>query len=158
MNPTEKQALDPAYLTLLLRINWVVCTLASAVLSVPYFVVTDQPYWLVLAIFAGFWAVLVWLTRRYTRAWFARHRHWLTELGLYIERGVFWRTTVLVPRNRLQHIDITHGPLERRAGLAKLVLHTAGTRNASVTVPGLREDDAVSLRAELLETVDDDAV
>ncbi len=38
----------------------------------------------------------------------------------------------------------------RRYGLGKLVIHTAGTRNAVVEIPGLEYDDAARIRDQLM--------
>ena len=42
--------------------------------------------------------------------------------------GVLWRQAVVVPRSRVQHIDVSQGPIERSYGLATLSIHTAGTQ------------------------------
>ena len=81
---------------------------------------------------------------------FARLRYRLGTEGLEIQRGVIWRSTLFVPRSRVQHTDISQGPLERRFGLASLIVHTAGSENASVQLPGLPNDEALSLRDQLL--------
>jgi len=88
----------------------------------------------------------------YSVYWFKAYQYQLTEAGLDIHKGVFWKQQNMVPRNRVQHIDITTGPLERRFDLSKLVVHTAGTRNATITLPGLLHVDAVELRQELINT------
>jgi uncharacterized protein len=59
---------------------------------------------------------------------------------------------------RLQHVDLRRGPVERQFGLATLVLHTAGTHAASITIPGLDADEAVRLRDRLAEIGGNDAV
>jgi membrane protein YdbS with pleckstrin-like domain len=51
-----------------------------------------------------------------------------------------------VPFGRVQHIDVTQGPLERRFGLGTLVLHTAGTRSGAVGLPGLLFEEAGQIR------------
>ena len=55
----------------------------------------------------------------------------------------------MVPFGRVQHIDVHQGPIERAYGLATLVLHTAGTHNASVALPGLGHDDALAMREDI---------
>lgn len=65
---------------------------------------------------------------------------------LRVVRGLLFRSDTVVPFGRVQHIDVQQGPLERAYGLATLVLHTAGTHNASVALPGLGHDDAVAMR------------
>lgn len=65
---------------------------------------------------------------------------------LRVVRGLLWRKDTVVPFGRVQHIDVERGPVERYYGLATLVLHTAGTHNASVALPGLAESDALGMR------------
>lgn len=49
-----------------------------------------------------------------------------TEDEIIIERGVWWRHKNIVPYNRVTNIDIIQGPLSRRFGLGKVLVHTAG--------------------------------
>ncbi|MGN3974761.1 PH domain-containing protein [Tsuneonella sp. SYSU-LHT278] len=65
---------------------------------------------------------------------------------LRVVRGLWFRSDTVVPFGRVQHIDVTQGPLERGFGLSTLVVHTAGTHNASVALPGLAADDAAAMR------------
>ena len=80
-----------------------------------------------------------------------RFTRWqLDDDGLRVRRGRFWRSETLVPRARVQHLDIERGPIERRFGLATLVVHTAGTRLNAVRQPGFDEDSATRLRDALV--------
>lgn len=65
---------------------------------------------------------------------------------LRVVRGLWFRSDTVVPFGRVQHIDIDQGALERAYGLATLTVHTAGTHNASVSLPGLAEPDAAAMR------------
>jgi len=82
----------------------------------------------------------------------ARYRVWRFQLqadALYLERGVLTRVETAVPYVRVQHIDTHRGPVERLAGLASVVVYTAGSRGADVTVPGLAPDRARRIRDRL---------
>jgi membrane protein YdbS with pleckstrin-like domain len=68
---------------------------------------------------------------------------------LRVVRGLLFRSDTVVPFGRVQHIDVHQGPLERAYGLATLVLHTAGTHNASVALPGLAHADAMAMREDI---------
>ena len=73
-----------------------------------------------------------------------RYRAWGYDEGedeLAIRRGLLVRVRTIVPFGRVQHIDVAQGPIERRFGLATLILHTAGTRGAAVPLPGLLRHD-----------------
>ncbi|WP_232685635.1 PH domain-containing protein [Halobacterium zhouii] len=72
-----------------------------------------------------------------------RYRAWRFEVRedtLYIERGVLVKVRTVVPYVRVQHVDARRGPLQRLLGLGSVVVYTAGSRGADVSIPGL--DDA----------------
>lgn len=84
----------------------------------------------------------------------ARARHYRVQHladGLLVQRGVIWQSETFVPRSRIQHTDVNQGPLDRRWGMAKLSLHTAGTRLENISIGGLRRNDALALRDTLLD-------
>jgi len=94
----------------------------------------------------------IWLAlRRYRNA-----RWLLDDTGFGYRRGRLWQVETRVPRTRVQHVDLRHGPIERHFRLATLVVHTAGTRDSAVSVHGLDADDAARLRDRLAQQVDDD--
>ena len=72
---------------------------------------------------------------------------------LRVVRGLLFQSDTVVPFGRVQHIDIARGPLERYFGLSTLVLHTAGTHNASILLPGLGEEQAVAMRETIREKI-----
>ena len=80
-----------------------------------------------------------------------RHlRFGVDETGIAIESGVLWRSRVALPRVRIQHTDVSQGPLERRYGIGTLKMYTAGSRHTKIELPGLRHEDAIALRDALL--------
>ena len=95
---------------------------------------------------AGAAACYLWPAVRY------RHiRYRLDAHGVTIRRGVVWRTVTSVPTSRVQHTDVSRGPVDRYFDLATLVIHTAGTRDASVALSGLGHRAALALRDRLIE-------
>nr|WP_224754831.1 PH domain-containing protein [Streptomyces chumphonensis] len=120
-----------------------VLTLATALpLALPL-----GPVW---ALPALLWpAVAAW-------GWYALGRNWRSWRyaeradDLLISRGVLWRETTVVPYGRMQLVEVTSGPLERRYGLARLQLHTAAA-TTDAAVPGLVPAEAERLRDRLTE-------
>lgn len=85
-----------------------------------------------------------------------RHQRWtLDGAGLWLRQGRLWWRETRVPTSRVQHVDIKHGPLERRFGLATLVVHTAAVQLSGITVRGLDDADAQHLRDTLAKQLDD---
>ncbi len=116
-------------------------------LLVPIGLLLPEPWRLPLAL-----AVLALLPA--LGAWAGLRRHawtrWRLDAdGYALRRGRLWRQDTFVPRSRVQHLDIRRGPIERRFGLATLVVHTAGTRHNAVATAGLDADDAERLRDHL---------
>jgi membrane protein YdbS with pleckstrin-like domain len=99
--------------------------------------------------------VAIWLLSGALGTWLA-YRRWrssawkLDESGLRFRRGWLWQAEILVPRSRVQHLDIERGPIERHYGLATLIVHTAGTRHHALRIAGLDDADAVALRDALV--------
>lgn len=88
-----------------------------------------------------------------------RHASYVIDAdGIEIRRGVVWRRVISVPRSRVQHIDVSQGPLERAYGLGSMSIYTAGTEYAHVGLSGLDHRVALSLRDRLLPKESADAV
>lgn len=77
---------------------------------------------------------------------------------LRVVRGIWVRRDTVVPFGRVQHIDVDQGPIERFYGIATLTLHTAGTHNASVHLPGLGEDRARQMREDIRQHIKRESV
>jgi len=91
-------------------------------------------------------------------AYYRSLRFAIDEHGIRIERGILWRTLTALPRIRVQHSDVSQGPLQRRFGVATLKLYTAGTRYTKIELPGLEHAEAMALREALLARGGDSGV
>jgi membrane protein YdbS with pleckstrin-like domain len=156
--------LDPRYIDLQTQVGWIVAGVGAAALAIGLAVVVLA--WglggvaltaaLVAAI--GIVAGLVWLAVRWPAVEYERARYVLDDRGIEIRRGVVWRRVINVPRSRVQHTDVSQGPLERSHGLGTLVIYTAGTDHAQVDLPGLAHETALTIRDHLLPREFADAV
>lgn len=72
-------------------------------------------------------------------------------------RGWLFHTDTIVPFVRVQHIDVTRGPFDKLFGTATLVVHTAGTHNSVVTLPGLLPERAAEIRDAIRSEIRADA-
>jgi membrane protein YdbS with pleckstrin-like domain len=77
---------------------------------------------------------------------------------LVLRWGIISHHERAIPISRLQHVDLTRGPIERLFGLTTLVVHTAGTSAASFDLPGLADAEARALRDRILAARGDDVV
>jgi membrane protein YdbS with pleckstrin-like domain len=100
----------------------------------------------------GLWSVLVVAPARWRRWGYA-----FTDRELHVAHGWLTRVHTIVPVARVQHIDVSQGPIERAAGVATLILHTAGTANSLVVLPGLTPPRAEEIRDAVRARIGDTA-
>jgi hypothetical protein len=144
------------------------CWIASAALALAGLIgalillAALRPVWwvgaLALAAACALLAALAWFPLRWPEL---RHRHTsyrIDERGIEIREGVLWRRAVGVPRTRVQHTDVSQGPIERGFGLGTLLIYTAGTEHARVSLSGLDHATALSIRDYLIAGGHGDAV
>jgi membrane protein YdbS with pleckstrin-like domain len=150
------QPVDPAYakvLAISLALAWLPVAIGATVVDLLIMPQVQGP--------VGLLAVLTWLLagimivmlpmRRY-----ARIGYHLGSDDLRVARGFFFRTDTIVPFVRVQHIDVGQGPIERRYGLSHLVVHTSGTHNSTVTLPGLPSATAAAMRETIRQHIQSD--
>ena len=104
------------------------------------------PWLAVTAVLVGL-LVLAWswvVVGRSVRSWGYAER----ADDLLVTRGILRRQLVVVPYGRMQFVDVTAGPLDRRFGLATVQLHTAAAAT-DATIPGLVPAEAARLRDRL---------
>lgn len=160
---TERR-LDPRHVTVERITGWIFTSVLSGMGLVGVLVaaVVAEPESHGRALATGAWVLatcgLGALSHFWPRASWRRAAWRLDARGLEIRRGVVWREVVHVPRSRVQHTDVSQGPLERRFGLATLVVHTAGTQHASIPLPGLEHRTAMRIRDHLVAAGRGDAV
>lgn len=146
--PAGMHPVLPAYrwvLRVQLLLTWLPLTIAA--LAVDNFVLVEAPLRGVLSVVVGFvaLAVVTLVPRRIHR----RLGYRLSAHTLRIVRGWLFHTDTLVPLVRVQHLDVARGPLDKLFGTASLVVHTAGTHNSIVTLPGLAPDTADAMRSAI---------
>ena len=141
----DENTLDPLHPNMIkvLRVRAILMIVPLAVAAIGAEIAAPLPTGAIIApvvlLLLGFVALMP--RRRYRRMGYR-----LTRDRLRVVRGWWNRRDTVVPFGRVQHIDVNAEAIERLFGLATLVVHTAGTHNASVALPGLRHDDALAMR------------
>ena len=75
------------------------------------------------------------------------------ERDIIYKSGVFWRTVTAIPFNRIQHVEKSSTPLDRRFQLATLQIFTAGGTGGDLNIHGLSAKTAEKLRFFILEKI-----
>jgi membrane protein YdbS with pleckstrin-like domain len=159
-----ERRLDPRHILHRRKVGWIAAAFLTGASFVGAFV-----FWVStgfslpgLAAAAVLWLLVSGLLAWHAQAWPEidyRHSSYKVDArGIEIRRGVFWRRVINIPRSRVQHTDVSQGPLERTHELGTLVVYTAGTDHARVDLPGLTHTRALRIREHLLPSGGGDAV
>ena len=118
MIPDGFERLDPR----IIDVRQTVGLITAAVLSVAGLLalgsagLTMRPSWTTVALGAGGWLTASVLLAMWLWRWpaisYRRASYRIDEAGIEIRRGVVWRSIVNVPRSRVQHTDVSQGPIE----------------------------------------------
>ena len=136
--------LDPAFLRVALLGH---ALFAGVVVAVGVVVTILVGHWVPLVV-AGGLLVLTALSAAHSIL-DVRHIAWqVREHDVSYRSGVLVRTVETLPFIRIQHARISRGPVERRFGLAKLHINSAGP---DLSIAGLSADDAERLRNIVIE-------
>ena len=73
-------------------------------------------------------------------------RQALRENDISYKSGLLFFTMTSIPLNRLQHCEVSQGPLGRLFDLASVKIYTAGGSTSDLSIGGLKKEAAHRLR------------
>lgn len=82
-----------------------------------------------------------------------RRGYVVRDKDIVFKSGVLWRSVTAIPFNRIQHVETSHTPLDRRFDVAALQLFTAGGTGGDLNICGLATNVAERLRVYVLDKV-----
>ena len=82
-----------------------------------------------------------------------RRGYVVRDKDIVFKSGIVWRSITAIPFNRVQHVETSNTPLDRKFGLANLQIFTAGGSGGDLRISGLGADTAEKLRAYILDKV-----
>lgn len=132
------------HMTIVLLIVAVAFAIPTFVLGLPGVVITAL--WSALAIVSAL--LMVWPGIAVPRRGYV-----VRDKDIVFRSGVVWRSVTAIPFNRIQHVETSSDPLDRKFGLATLQLFTAGGSSGDLKINGLDKDTAEQLRAFILKKV-----
>ena len=151
MEDLDWQPMHPSYARRMQIERLIITLIALAGSAVPYLVVGAEfaptvPLWVLVIVFAipFLGCPLISVPRR---------GYVVRDNDIVFKSGVFWRSVTAVPFNRVQHVETSNTPLDRKFGLANLQIFTAGGSGGDLTVSGLGADVAEQLRVFVLNKV-----
>lgn len=97
------------------------------------------------------WFLLLSLFIGFELRAFPRRGYLVRERDISYRSGLIFRDVVTVPYNRIQHSEVSSGPLERKMTLSTLKIYTAGGSSSDLSIHGLEPDEAMRIKEWLTE-------
>lgn len=144
----EWQSLDPRYA----RRLQLQSLITTAVMTVAVLTAQFVPLPLDRRLFAVAWLAVVVISIAgilWPLVSVPRKGYAIRDKDIVYRSGVLWRTVTAVPFNRVQHVETSSTPLDRRFSQARLQLFTAGA--SDLKIGGMPADVAERLRLFVLE-------
>lgn len=88
---------------------------------------------------------------------FKRRSYALREKDITYRKGWLFYSTTTIPFNRIQHSEVSQGPVEQNYHLSTLKIYTAGGSSSDLSIPGLEDDEAQRLRDFISKKVSEHA-
>jgi membrane protein YdbS with pleckstrin-like domain len=150
-------ALSPAYA----KSNRYIGFLSTLLLLVILFIIQQQSFFPLPDEVANVFTFIIWgvafigfIRTVYTIIADKRKFYTLREQDLSYQSGVVFRKTVSQPMLRIQHVELKRGPIDRKIGLAKLQVFSAGGAMHTFEIPGLPVETAETIRQFILDHKD----
>ena len=156
--PPPREHLDPRARTLwrLSALFQTVPMMLFTLAAVALLVWIDRvPLWVAVAVAVALFSLAAFIVWTVPGLVWGRWRYEIGETEVDLQHGWLTVTRTLIPMTRVQHVDTRRGPLQRRFGLASVVLFTAA---GASEIPALADAvaDAARDRIAALANVQED--
>lgn len=149
------QPLEPGYFKVLILskvIYFIILTLTLSIFLIadPF----DLPEFVGEAIVGVFLIHGIWSFTATVKGF--KHKFYaLRSKDIVYKSGWLWKSITTAPFNRVQHVRIDQGLIERQFNLSKLKIFTAGGSSSDLTIPGLNPITANELKEFIVKkTID----
>ena len=96
------------------------------------------------------YAIVFLITLFFTRLSFNKKAFAFREHDVIFRHGVIATTTMIIPYNRVQHVAVHEGLIERWFGLANVEVFTAGGTASDLEIPGIDKAQAEDIKQLLM--------
>jgi membrane protein YdbS with pleckstrin-like domain len=145
----EWQALASGFVRRMLVERLIILLVIGTVSLVPGFIFSAAfdpplPLWVLVVLFAI--PFLAWPFIAVPRRGYV-----VRDRDIVFRQGVLLRSVTAIPFNRIQHVETSSTPLDRKFDLAALQLYTAGGTGGDLKIQGIQTGVAEQLRGFILE-------
>ena len=151
--PEDFNRLDKRYLKIIsIRIAIFAILLTGGLIS--FLLLSDEIIpGLILAAIISVIIVLILFSFIISLLGFPKKGYLLRERDISYKTGLIYYKQISVPFNRVQHVEVSQGVLEKIFKLSSIKIYSAGGSTSDLSIPGLAISDAQKLKAFISEKI-----
>lgn len=140
-SPLEKNLLkaDMIWSIFFFTIGLIITFVLRWVFELEWMVEYDVYIWLALSVLMVFSLILTYFG-------FHKKSYAIRQKDIVYNNGLFWQSSIVVPFNRVQHCEVSQGPIDRFYNLSELKIFTAGGASSDLSISGLSPESAARIK------------
>mgnify|MGYP000394656666 CR=1 FL=1 len=140
-SPLEKNLLkaDIIWSVLFFSIGIIVSLVLRFVFDVEWMVNYGVYIWLLLIVLTTISILFIYFE-------FKKKSYAIRQKDIVYNSGLFWQSSIVIPFNRVQHCEVSQGPIDRFYNLAELKIFTAGGASSDLSISGLSPETAARIK------------
>jgi len=140
-SPLEKNLLkaDIIWSVLFFGIGLIVSLVLRFVFDIEWMVDYGVYIWLLLTVLTLISVLFVYFE-------FHKKSYAIRQKDIVYNSGLFWQSSIAIPFNRVQHCEVSQGPIDRFYNLAELKVFTAGGASSDLSISGLSPETAARIK------------
>lgn len=152
----EYKAVSKRYLTILFINAFLFFgAFIAAAIAIKIFAVNDSSFHDVFWYIISGIVLLLILQVVILKLGFKKRKYALREKDIIYSQGLFNNKTTSLPFNRIQHIEVSRGLLERKLNISTLKMYSAGESGGDISIKGLPKDVADAQYAFLTNIINE---
>jgi membrane protein YdbS with pleckstrin-like domain len=150
INEVNYTRLEKEYRNVLFFNRLIFVLVFTVILVATYFIFTTHIPIFLLWIGGGILIVFTLTVLILTPAVFKVKSYALRQRDIMYRSGLLFRSTTVVPFNRVQHVELKTSPIDRMFKLSRLKIYTAGGSQSDLTIPGISPEKASRIKEMII--------
>jgi len=130
---------DLLWTVLFYGVIFIVTLLLRYVFTVDFMLIASIEIWVVMVVL--FIVTVVFNIYAHRKKMYA-----IRQRDIIYNSGLFWQSSIVIPYNRVQHCEVSQGPIDRLFNLAEIKIYTAGGSSSDLSIGGLLPENAQRIK------------
>jgi uncharacterized protein len=141
------EKLEKNYLWVMLITRLISAIIIITGASVTVLFIRSEKYEIIKILVFGIMFIFSFFYLISTKKAFNRKSYSIRQNDLIFSSGLLFRSVTIIPYNRIQHAELTIGPIEKLFKLCSLKVFTAGGSQSDIIIPGLNPEKANKIKS-----------